>query len=166
MLSKFIDRTQTRLRLLAAAILLPVLLMVNTTSASAVDWGGNGNPATSCPNGYTVKSAPLVGTRGPTAGKVIGHVQLRWSWACGGNWSRVVLYGGMYTNSVTVEQIVESEGRRAGAYDRVTPGSSGTSAWTPYLRLANSQSRACAQAWASSDFGTLNFHTVGARVCA
>jgi hypothetical protein len=66
----------------------------------------------------------------------------------------------------TVEQIVESEGKRAGATDWVTPGSGGATAWTRYVRLANSESPACVQAWLSSDFGTLNFHTNGARVCA
>ena len=152
---------------LTVAILLTLGLgTIGAVSASAADWGGDGNPAAGCNNGFVVKSVPLVGQRGPTAGKVIGNVELRWSWACGGNWSRVVLYGGMYPNTVTVEQVVESEGRRAGANDRVTPGSLGASSWTPFLRLANSQSTACAQAWVSSNFGTLNFHTVGARVCA
>ncbi|MEU4568967.1 hypothetical protein [Micromonospora sp. NPDC023956] len=97
----------------------------------------------------------------------IGELQLRWSWSCHGNWSRVLMYGGMYSSPVTVEQIVESEGRRAGSLDHeVRTGSGGTSAWSPYLRLVNSQSTACVQAWLSSDFGTLNFHTNGARVCA
>lgn len=139
---------------------------VPATSASATDWGGDGNPNVSCPGGYTVKAANIYGTRGVTKGKIIGQVQLRWSSTCRGQWSRVVLYGGLYTNYVTIEQIVQSEGRTAGANDRVLHGTAGNSTWTPYLRLADSRSRACAQAWVSSDFGTLNFHTNGAQVCS
>lgn len=164
--STFIERARLR-RLLAVAMLLPALLLAMTNPASAADSGGNGSPTTSCPNGYTVKSAPLVGTRGPTKGKVIGRLELRWSWACHGNWSRVVLFGNSgYSNTVNVEQIVQSEGRKASANDWIRPGSAGASSWTPFIRLANSQSTACVQAWASSDFNTLNYHTIGARVCA
>lgn len=140
--------------------------LASATPAHAADWGGNGDPST-CTNAITAASKPIYGTRGPTAGKVIGQLQLRWSWSCHGNWSRVVLYGGMYTSPVTIEQRIEAEGRSAGANDyNVKTGTGGTSAWTPYLRLANSQSTACAQVWLSSDFGTLNYHTNGARVCA
>ncbi|MCM0621781.1 hypothetical protein [Nocardioides bruguierae] len=166
MFSTILGQARPR-HLLAAAFLSPALLFGLSSPASAADFGGNGNPATSCSNAYTVKSAPLVGSRGPTRGKVVGVLQLRWSWTCHGNWSRVVLYGNSgYSDTVNVEQIVESEGRRAGANDWIRPGSSGASSWTPFIRLANSQSTACVQAWASSDFNTLNYHTIGARVCA
>lgn len=156
-------RKRTGAALAALAIIGSIPFTASPSAAS--DWGGDGSP-TNCSNAYTVKSKAIYGSRGALKGKVIGSVQLRWSWGCHGNWSRVVLYGGMYSNRVTVEQQVRSEGRAAGANDSVVPGSAGASAWTPYLRLKNSASRACAQAWVSSDFGTLNFHTNGAEVCA
>lgn len=97
--------------------------------------GGDGSPS-SCKDPYTVASTPLYGERGPTRGEIIGHLELRWSNECHANWSRVILYGGMYSDPVTVEQNIWAEGRAA-----------------------------CIQAWVSSDFGTPNFHTVGARFC-
>lgn len=147
------------------AAALVATFLVGGSAAQATDWGGDGSP-TGCTDGYTVKSATIYGSRGTTKGKPIGHVELRWSWKCHANWSRVVLYGGLYNNLVTVEQRVEAEGRKAGANDSVRPPAAGTTAWSPYLRLRNSQSRACAYATMSSDFGTLNFHTNGASVCA
>ena len=149
----------------AAIVAAGSVILIGTAPAQAVDSGGDGNPA-NCANTTTVATAPIYGTRAHLAGLKIGELQLRWSWSCHGNWSRVVLYGGMYSNSVTVEQAVESEGRRASAYDtNVYTGSGGTSAWSPYIRLANSQSRACVRASLSSDFGTLNFHTNGTSFC-
>ncbi|MBW4701958.1 hypothetical protein [Micromonospora sp. RL09-050-HVF-A] len=141
------------------------IILTGAAAAQATDSGGDGSP-TGCSQTSTVATVPIHGSRGALAGKAIGELQLRWSWSCHGNWSRVVLYGGMYSNPVTVEQVVESEGRRASAYDpNLLTGAGGTSAWSPYIRLANSQSTACVQAWLSSDFGTLNYHTNGARFC-
>ncbi len=149
-----------------AVAIAGLVAVVGATPAQASSFGGNGDPS-GCANPINVATAPIYGSRGYLAGKKIGELQLRWSWSCYGNWSRVVMYGGMYSSPVTVEQIVESEGRRAGSTDfGVRTGTAGTTAWSPYLRLANSQSRACVQVWLSSDFGTLNFHTNGARVCA
>lgn len=148
-----------------AILAVGTVILMGAAPAQASDFGGDGNPA-GCASPITVAVAPIYGSRAHLSGLKIGELQLRWSWSCHGNWSRVVLYGGMYSSPVTVEQIVESEGRRAGANDYVSTGSAGTSAWSPYIRLANSQSTACAQAWLSSDFGTLNFHTNGARICA
>ncbi|MFB6720533.1 hypothetical protein ACFCV3_10250 [Kribbella sp. NPDC056345] len=154
------------LRALGTAILVGgVVSGVSVLPAHATDWGGNGDPST-CASPITVATAGIYGSRGHLIGKKIGELQLRWSWSCHGNWARVVLYGGNYPDTVTVDQVVESEGRRAGANNVVHPGSGGATAWTPYIRLANSQSTACVQVSASSDFGTLNFHTNGARVCA
>lgn len=126
--------------LLAAIVALSGALAVGVAAppAKAADWGGNGNPATACPGGYTVAQRSLVDNRGRT----IGRLELRWAWSCHGNWSRVVIYGGLNT-TVTIGQSVHSEGRAAGADDRPYAGASGTSAWSPYLRLANSNSRAC-----------------------
>ena len=155
-----------KLRAMGLAMLVGgVVSGVSAVPAHATDWGGNGDPQT-CASPITVATAGIYGSRGNLIGKKIGELQLRWSWSCYGNWARVVLYGGNYPNSVTVEQVVSSEGRSAGANDVVVPGGGGATAWTPYLRLANSQSTACVQVWASSDFGTLNFHTNGAKVCA
>lgn len=156
-----------KIRALAISLALAASLVVSPPSAAqAADSGGNGSP-TSCTDAYTVAQRAIYGTRGPTKGVLLGWVQLRWSNMCYANWSRVVLVGtGAYRNTVTVEQQVTSEGRAAGAYDSVRPYPNGATTWTPYLRLANSSSPACAQAWLSSDFGTLNFHTNGGKVCA
>lgn len=156
-----------RIRAVAASLVLAFsMALVSAPAAKAADWGGNGNP-TACTDAYTVVQQPIYGVRGPTAGVLLGWVQLRWSNRCYANWSRVVLIGtGAYRNTVTVEQQITAEGRAAGATDWVKPYPNGSTSWTPYLRLANSSSVACAQAWLSSDFGTLNFHTVGGRVCA
>ncbi|WP_328996182.1 hypothetical protein OG394_16165 [Kribbella sp. NBC_01245] len=160
-------RRSTR-ALIAAVTAILVVSAVTLTSAApahASDWGGDGTPS-GCSSPITVATASIYGSRGNLAGKKIGELQLRWSWSCHGNWSRVIMYGGMYSSPVTAEQNIQSEGRAAGATDFVSTGSGGRSAWSPYIRLANSQSTACAQAWLSSDFGTLNFHTNGARICA
>ncbi len=161
-------RRSTRALIAAVTAILAVgtVILMGAAPARASGYGGDGDPS-GCSSPITVATAPIYGSRAHLAGLQIGEVQLRWSWSCHGNWSRVVMYGGMYSSPVTVEQIVESEGRRAGDTDfGVYTGSGGTSAWSPYLRLANSQSTACVQAWLSSDFDTLNFHTNGARVCA
>ena len=156
-------RWKAALATLALGIVLPLL---PATAAQAADWGGDGNP-TSCSGGYTVASQTIYGSRGSLNGVAIGQLELRWSWACHANWGRVVLYGGMgYSDPVTIEQSISSEGRSAGANDYLTVPSGGTSAWTPYLRLANSSSTACVTAHVSSNFGTLNFHTNGASFCA
>ncbi|OZD68900.1 hypothetical protein CH263_08350 [Rhodococcus sp. 06-1059B-a] len=155
-------------RAFAPLILTAIMVVIGlfgAAPAQAGDVGGDGDART-CANAYTVASTPLVGSRGPTKGKVIGQLELRWSWACHANWSRVVLYGKMYTSPVTIVQDVKAEGRSASSDDhQLQTGSAGTSAWTRYLRLANSQSTACVSTSVSSDFGTLNYHTVGARLC-
>jgi hypothetical protein len=154
-----------RTRVLAVTVVAAATTLVTAGPAHASDWGGDGDPTT-CSNVITVKTAPIYGSRGPTAGKQIGELQLRWSWGCSGNWSRVVLWGGMYSSQVTVEQSVSAEGRSAGATNYVYTGSGGTSAWTPYVRLANSSSTACVSATLSSDFDTLVFHSNGASFCS
>src|SRR4051794_38036465 len=63
--------------------------LVTAAPASAQDYGGDGNPAVDCPNGYTVASANIVEN-----GTVIGLVEMRWSWACSGNWTRTTSYIG------------------------------------------------------------------------
>jgi hypothetical protein len=151
--------------LVASLVLTAALAVTNQPVAQAADWGGNGSP-TACTDAYTVNQSPIYGVRGPTAGVLLGWAQLRWSNMCNANWSRVVLIGtGAYRNTVTVEQQINSEGRAAGATDWVKPYPNGAITWTPYLRLANRNSVACARAWLSSDFGTLNFHTVGGQIC-
>lgn len=154
------------MRAATAIVAAGAVILLGTAPAQASSFGGDGDPS-GCASPITVATAGVYGSRGHLAGLQIGQLQLRWSWSCHGNWSRVIMYGGMYASPVTVEQTVESEGRRAGSTDfNVRTGSGGTSAWSPYLRLANSQSTACVQVWLSSDFDTLNFHTNGARVCA
>jgi hypothetical protein len=154
-----------RKALLGAAAAV-VIALATAAPAQATDNGGDGNAQTDCSNGYTVAAATIYGSRGSTAGQPIGQVQLRWSYACGGNWSRVVLYGGLYSTPVNIQQEVDAEGRSAISDDTVSVPSGGTTAWTRYLRLANTQSTACAYVWLSGDFGTMNYHTNGAHVCA
>lgn len=149
---------------LAMTMLMNIIFIPQAFARSANDWGGDGDPS-SCKDPYTVASTPLYGERGPTRGEIIGHLELRWSNECHANWSRVILYGGMYSDPVTIEQNIQAEGKAAGATDFVEIEKPGTSAHTPMLILNNSKSAACVQAWVSSDFGTPNFHTVGARFC-
>lgn len=159
-------RTQTRAGVAAIAVAATMALPVAAAPpAQAADWGGDGNPVL-CTDAYTVAQAPIYGTRGPVKGILLGWVQLRWSNRCWANWSRVVLQGtGAYSNRVTVEQRIEAEGRSAGANDTVRPLLNGSITWTPYLRLKSNLSVACAYGTLSSDFGTLNYHTVGGHVC-
>lgn len=145
-------------------MLINIVFIPQTFAQGNNEWGGDGSPS-SCKDPYTVASTPLYGERGPTRGEIIGHLELRWSNECHANWSRVILYGGMYSDPVTVEQNIWAEGRAAGDTDFIEIGKSGTSAHTPMLTLRDSRSAACIQAWVSSDFGTPNFHTVGARFC-
>jgi len=159
------QRPRRRATILLTAVSAIAMVMTAAAPAHAIDWGGDGDSAT-CDSPFTVVSKPIYGSRGNLIGKKIAELQMRWSWSCHGNWSRVVLDGGNYPDMVTVEQVVESEGKNARSVDSVTPGSGGATAWTRYVRLANSESYACVQAWLSSDFGTPNFHTNGARVCA
>jgi hypothetical protein len=158
--------TRSLIAALTAILAVSTVILMGAAPAQASGYGGDGDPS-SCASPITVATTPIYGSRAHLAGLQIGELQLRWSWSCYGNWSRVVMYGGMYSSPVTVEQRVESEGRAAGDTDfNVHTGSSGTSAWSPYLRLANSQSTACVYASLSSDFDTLNFHTNGAHICA
>ena len=154
-----------RIRVITTVLVAAAATLVTAAPAHATDWGGDGDPTT-CSSVSTVKTVPIYGSRGPTMGLQIGELQLRWSWGCYGNWSRVVLWGGMYTSSVTIEQSVSSEGRSANSADFVYTGTGGTSAWTRYVHLANSSSTACVNATVSSDFGTPNFHTNGASFCS
>lgn len=160
-------RRGTRTVLASAVLTIAAVLMtvLGTAPAHATDSGGDGSP-TGCANSYTVASRQIVGTRGVTAGKVIGYLELRWSSACYANWSRVVLLGGLYSSPVTVHQEVRAEGRTAMSDDYgIRTGTGGTTAWTRYLRLRNSASTACVTTSVSSDFNTLNFHTVGTSFC-
>ncbi|ALE05558.1 hypothetical protein AL755_08785 [Arthrobacter sp. ERGS1:01] len=146
-----------------------VLSAVPAQAASSTSFGGNGDPS-----GYSnamtvesVKSVGIYGQRGVTMGKEIGKLEIRWSLGCYGNWARVVLYSQSFPSPVTIEQTIAAEGRQAGSTAfGVSIRNTTASAWTPYLRLANSQSTACANAWLSSDFGTPNIHTVRAGLCA
>lgn len=158
--SRFISTSIAALTIM----LMNIIFIPQAFARSANDWGGDGDPS-SCKDPYTVASTPLYGKRGPTRGEIIGHLELRWSNECHANWSRVILYGGMYSDPVTIEQNIQAETKAAGAMDFVKIGKPGTSAHTPMLILNDSKSAACVQAWVSSDFGTPNFHTVGARFC-
>ncbi|WP_395640029.1 hypothetical protein [Pseudolysinimonas sp.] len=158
-----IGRLKAALAVVALGVALPLM---SASAAQATDWGGDGNP-TGCSSPYTVASQTIYGSRGSLNGVAIGQLELRWSWGCYANWSRVVLYGGMgYSDPVTIRQEVYAEGRSAISEDVVTVPAGGTSAWTRYLHLANSSSTACVSGSVSSNFGTLNFHTNGTSFCA
>jgi hypothetical protein len=135
-------------------------------AASSSYQGGDGDPS-GCANAYTVKSAPIYGERGVTAGRQIGVLELRYSAACRANWSRVVLYRQSFSSPVLITQDLNTEGRWTTTSDfGLSVQNSGVTAWGRYVRLKNVNSTACVQTWISSDFGTLNYHTVGARLCA
>lgn len=149
----------------AVSLAMTLAVTLGSAHARADDRGGDGDPR-NCANAYAVASRPITGSRGPTNGKVIGQLELRYSASCQANWSRVVLYGRMYSTPVTIEQEINSEGRSAQSSDfNLRTGTNGVSSWTRYLRLNNPQSRACVRTSVSSDFGTLNFHTNGANFC-
>lgn len=99
------------------------------SNASATDIGGNGNPAVSCPNGYTVKSANIYRN-----GAVIGKVEMRWSWACSGNWTRTTSYIGA-THLYSRIQKNPWDGTYAIGDDYGYAQN-----WSPYLRVSPSQS--------------------------
>ncbi|MEU3626781.1 hypothetical protein [Amycolatopsis coloradensis] len=73
-----------------AATAVSMSLFAFTSAAHAGDEGGVANPATACPNGYTVKAADIHDFRGFR----IGRVDLRWAYSCGGNWARTTSYVG------------------------------------------------------------------------
>ena len=143
---------------------LTITAALFSPQAAAREWGGDGLPS-NCGNSWTVKSVPIKGNKGRVDGQIIGTLELRWSEDCHANWSRVTLYGGLYSDDVTVEQEIFSEGRSATSIDFVHPGTSGTVTWTPMIRLENRDSTACVITWVSSDFGTPVFGTTGERFC-
>lgn len=153
--------------LVGAAIALSGLTVASPAVAASSSYqGGDGDPS-GCANAYTVASAPIHGKRGVTAGRQIGVLELRYSAACRANWSRVVLYRQSFASPVTIQQDLNTEGRWTTTSDFGLSVQSGSvTAWGRYIRLRNVNSKACVQAWVSSDFGTLNYHTVGASVCA
>lgn len=119
------------------------------SNASATDVGGNGNPAVSCPNGYTVKSANIYRSGTNT---VIGQVEIRWSWACSGNWTRTTSYLGVRHLFSTI------------AYPSGSPYAYGddygySQNWSPYIRVASNQTM-CATGWIEDN----GWHS--ATVCA
>ncbi|MEU4396838.1 hypothetical protein [Kribbella sp. NPDC023855] len=84
-----------RRRTIVTALVAAAATVVTATPAHASDWGGDGWPTDpACSNVTTVKTTPS-----PTMGKQIGEPQLRWSWGCYRNWSRVLLWGNMYTSA-------------------------------------------------------------------
>ncbi|MGW2477042.1 hypothetical protein [Streptomyces sp. NPDC001665] len=133
---------------IAATLLIGAGLLGAAPQAAATDYGGDGNPAVGCGGGQTIASANIV-----NAGTVVGIVELRWSWACGGNWTRTTSYVGTKTLESYTE--VPRTGRNSRAVDV------GTSNWSPYLRVAPSE-RVCS--WGRV-FINDNLR-VGATVCS
>ncbi|MDH6108831.1 hypothetical protein P3T36_002249 [Kitasatospora sp. MAP12-15] len=114
--------------ILASAAMIGAALVGGAPSASATDSGGNGNPATDCPNGSTVASTNIYDYNGA----VVGLVEMRWSAACSGNWTRVTSkYGAYHLEAVIGEGVNYDPG--AVANDIATQN------FTPYLRVAPSQ---------------------------
>ncbi len=102
-------------------------LTVTAGTASATDVGGDGNPNNSCPNGYTVTSAPIT-----KAGQTIGLVEMRWSWGCGGNWTRTTSYIG----ARRLQSHIDTnpwDGRDTYGDDFATQN------WSPFRRVAPTQ---------------------------
>lgn len=149
-----------------AIVLTVVGVAAPASAASTTTQGGDGDPS-GCAQAYTVRSAPIYGQRGVTKGKQIGVLDLRYSAACQANWSRVTLYQQNFTSPVLVQQDLNTEGKwtTTSTFGISLQGGAAT-AYGRYIRLANVNSQACVQTWISSDFGTLNYHTVGAQLCA
>ncbi|NEC68751.1 hypothetical protein [Streptomyces sp. SID9727] len=142
-------RSANRLRTaIAAAALLCTGVLGAAPEAAAADYGGDGNPSADCAGGQTIASANIV-----NAGTVVGVVEMRWSWACSGNWTRTTSYVGTKTLESYTE--VPRTGRNSRAVD------TGTSNWSPYLRVAPSE-RVCS--WGRV-FINDNLR-VGATVCS
>jgi len=116
-------RTRTVLSLVSA---LAISGLVAAVPASATDSGGDGNPV-NCANAQPVASVPIIGGNGAT----IGLVEMRWSAACSGNWTRTTSYIG---NQRLVSVIETSPYTRQAVGDDYA-----TSNWSPYLRVAPSQ---------------------------
>lgn len=98
-----------------------VLRATAAAPAAAQDGGGNGNPYYDCPNGYTVASSNI--TRN---GAIVGKVELRWSLACGDNWTRTTSHANPYSNL----QYDPWNGISAWATDTAS------ASWSPYLVIS------------------------------
>lgn len=83
-----------RARALRAGLMTVLMVMagavVAVPSAYATDSGGVANPVPGCTNAYTVSTADIHDSNG----FVIGRIDLRWSYACAGNWGRTTTYVG------------------------------------------------------------------------
>lgn len=123
-------------RLFVAIILLAGLCATwSAGAASAADTGGNGNPLASCPNAYTVASAPIT-----SGGRQVGLVELRWSWACSGNWARTTSYVGVRTLTSVIQIGVPPYNPVATGQDNAAQN------FSPFLRVAPTQ-RMCAHGY-------------------
>lgn len=127
----------------ALAISATAVLALGTPSAHATDYGGDGNPASGCTGGYTVASAPVV-----YDGNTVGLVELRWSAACGGNWTRTTSYIGA-RDLYSKVYLQNDPGLAATSFDTAT------SHFTRYIRV-NPSDRVCA-------FGQVNVGGATAR---
>ncbi|CRK57720.1 hypothetical protein [Alloactinosynnema sp. L-07] len=120
-------RTGNLVNIVSAVAVAMAGLIVTTGTAAATDVGGDGNPANVCPNGYTVASAPILRN-----GQTIGLVEMRWSWTCGGNWTRTTSYIG----ARQLQSMIDTnpwDGRETWADDYATQN------WSPFRRVAPSQ---------------------------
>ena len=121
-------------------------------AASSSYQGGDGDPS-GCANAYTVRSVPIYGQRGVTAGRQIGVLELRYSASCRANWSRVVLYQQTFSSPspILIRQDLNTEGRWTTTSDfGLSVQNGAVSAWGRYIRLKNVNSTACVQTWISS----------------
>ncbi|GAA1957417.1 hypothetical protein [Kitasatospora viridis] len=122
-------RTHTKTAtVLAAAALIGAAALSAAPAASATDSGGDGNPATDCPGGYTVASTSIHDYNGA----VVGLVEMRWSAACSGNWTRVTSYIGSYHLEAEI-------GEGADYTPSAIANDTATQNFTPYLRVSPSQ---------------------------
>lgn len=98
------------------AVLLSVLMglvgFTNIGTASAHDEGGVANPFNACQKAYTVKQADILDRRK----QVIGRVELRWAYSCGGNWARTTSYTGPVTEIESYVAMGDSASGPGGAY--------------------------------------------------
>ncbi|MGW4369499.1 hypothetical protein ACWEKT_28025 [Nocardia takedensis] len=136
----FITKGRT---MLPAFALSAAALVLGASSAHATDVGGDGNPATDCSGGYTVQSATVYYDF-----QAVGLVELRWSYACSGNWTRTTSYIG--ARPLYSQVYLESN-----PADEAHSWDNATSHFTRYIQVAPSD-RVCVR-------GEINVGGVTAR---
>lgn len=137
-----------RRSLVAAVATTAAALLATAPAAHAEDIGGNGNPAVACPNAQTIATTNIL-----RDGAVIGRVEMRWSSACSGNWTRTTSLIGAHELDSSI-RVAPSGSPIAWGIDVATQN------FSPYLRVAPTQ-RMCS--FGAIVIGDLHYN---AEVCS